>query len=437
MNHGARFSVLGPVRAWGDGRELDLGPPQCRAVLSSLLMRAGRRVSLQQIIDDVWSSHRPDSASGSVRNHVHRIRRVLATAEGPHLYSADGGYMLDGIAAASLDALRFRSLVDEGHGHREAGRVELAMAALSQALGLWQGAPFKDVPGPYAGKQGRLLEEVRLNAVVERLGLLVAVGDYSGALPDLTRLLSLHPMHEYLAELLIRALHATGQTDEAVRIYSRVRAQLRDRLGVDPSPPLREAAQEAKLMRPGPLPARVPSRPRRARTDLTSLPALPCHFVGREAELAEGAAFSAASSTGPSLLLLTGTGGVGKTVLASRLARDVADEYPDGQLFIDLEGAEDSKDPLAPREALARLLVALGVAADSVPPDTSACAALYRSMLAGRRMLVVLDNARDSAHVSDLIAGSDGFTIVTSRDGLSALVIRYQAHVVTLGPRVH
>ncbi|MFI6033585.1 AfsR/SARP family transcriptional regulator [Streptomyces sp. NPDC051315] len=466
-----RFAVLGPVRVWRGETELEPGGPQERAFLALLLVRAGQPVAVDEIVDVLWGTRPPRSAVNVVRRHVGSLRRLLepslaARAEGRWLVRDAGGYRLvtDG---DSLDLLRFRAL-------REAGRASAgdsparAVDLLTEALSWWRGPVAAGIPArarahPAFGATDR----ERLEAVREAADAALRAGTPDAVLPQLRAAAAGHPLDEPVRAALIRALAAAGRRAEALETYDAVRATLAEELGIDPGPELRQA-REAVLRKPGEalpwepgqrvlresgevresgqgvprgLPAdepRAPAPPAAAFTTPAQLPHDNPVFTGRRAELDEILALS--DGDGPSadtvvISAIGGMAGVGKTTLAVHWAHRVAHRFPDGQLYVNLRGFDPSGAAVEPGEAVRGFLDALGVPPERVPHGLDAQAALYRGVLAGRRVLVVLDNARDSDHVRPLLPGAPGcLAIVTSRDELSALVAAHGARTLTLRP---
>jgi DNA-binding SARP family transcriptional activator/tetratricopeptide (TPR) repeat protein len=486
-----KFGVLGPVRAWRGETELSLGAPQQRAVLAMLLLAEGRQVTLDAIINGLWEDEPPLAATGTVRTYVSRLRRGLE--EGVHgagglIESAGTGYFMP-TSPEALDLGVFQRMVTDAQALTAHGPAEKAQAAalLRDALGLCQGEPLADIPGPYARSQRLRITELQLAATEERLALDIELGAHSGAAAELRTLLASYPVRERISELLMLALYRSGRQIDALAVFDNARRLLADKYGVDPGPGLRKMQQrilqtdESLLSTPllalaRSSPPRESSRPARPAEDggvaangsptaTLSAPAskpatdvlavrepkslvpgalaapaqLPADlpvFAGRGREIARldallnGGTRSRAAVT---IAAIDGMAGMGKTALAVHWARQVAGRFPDGQLYVNLRGFDPDGSAMTAGEALRGFLEALGVAPQRIPDDLDAQASLYRSMLDGRRILVLLDNAHDMAQVRPLLPGSPGcLVIVTSRNRLLGLIAAHGAHNVTL-----
>ncbi|MER7704584.1 BTAD domain-containing putative transcriptional regulator [Kitasatospora sp. NPDC097605] len=425
---GLRFEVLGPVRGLRGGVELALGSPQQQGLLLALLFRANRQVSGAQLIDDLWGEEPPASAHGVIRTYVHRLRRVL----GPEvLTSLGGGYLL--VAdPGSLDTARCETLLARARTLRAEGRPAEAAGVLRTALALWRGEPMSGVPGPYVQRQRREWEERRLAVLESSLEAEVEGGRWAESVAELTALAEEHPLRERLSELLMLALYRSGRQADALEVYRAADRRLRTELGVAPGPGLRDLhgrilAADESLTGPVPSPATgaatevgppaATDPPTVLRPD--QLPAAMADFTGREAEVEEVRTALRQPGRMP-VAAIAGMGGVGKTALALHVAHGLAEEFPDGRLYLDLHGADGR--PTRPEEALAVFLRSFGVPGEAIPAGPAERAARYRSLLAGRRVLVLLDNARDAEQVRPLLPGGAGCAVlVTSRTRIGAL----------------
>jgi DNA-binding SARP family transcriptional activator len=444
------FGVLGPVRVWRDGVEVDLGPRQQRLILALLLAGGGRPVGLGEIVEVLWGGRAPQSAVNVVHRYVGGLRRLFepglpARAAGRWLVGDAAGYRLC-VDEDNLDLLRLRALVRRGREERAAGRLPEALTAFEQALALWR--------GPCGGvAELASAESVAFNVVdhecadVAREAAAVALElDRSRAvLPVLRRMADFRPWDEALQAQLLLALSADGQQAEAIAVFQAVRRRLAEELGVDPGDELREAYQLVlRQDAGGPVPAEHGPGERgpgdRGPGATTPFPAqLPADlpwFTGRvEAErwtvgLVNGHVLTQVSTP---VLAIDGLPGVGKTSLAVHVAHQLADAYPDGQLYVDLQGFDPEQSVLHPAEALQGFLNALGVPDADIPVSHHARSGLYRSVLAGQRILVVLDNAHSVEQVRPLLPGAPGcLVLVTSRKRLTGLATAHGAHLMTL-----
>ncbi|MFJ2198131.1 AfsR/SARP family transcriptional regulator [Streptomyces violaceusniger] len=444
-----RFTVVGPVRAWRDEVELELGPPKQRALLALLLVRAGQPVALSEIVDVLWAQDPPSTAVNVVHRHVGSVRRLLepglpTRAEGSRLVRSSGGYRLNADADA-LDLLRFRKLSESARRTAAAGEPERAAELFSQALALWQGPTATGVPSDIQSHPVFSGVDRELLAVAKEAATTALASEVPEQLPTvLQQFAAHHALDETLQAQLIRVLAATGRRAEALEVFSTARNRLADQLGVPPGRELRAAHREV-VPRSTPAPAEPvqpvpPAAPPAPAVRPAQLPPDLPAFSGRHAELAgvhtllpEGAE---AGSPGPVVIsAIDGMAGIGKTTLAVHWAHRIAHRFPDGQLYANLRGFDPTGSMMSPNEALRAFLHALGIPPNRVPTGLDAKTALYRSLLAGRRMLILLDNVVDSQHVRPLLPGSPGcLTIVTSRNQLHGLIASEGARPLTLGP---
>jgi DNA-binding SARP family transcriptional activator/tetratricopeptide (TPR) repeat protein len=415
----AEFRVLGPVEVRAGGRLLDAGTTKQQAVLVALLVDAPGPVSADTLVSRVWDEATPDDARGTLYAYLSRIRRMLAGAPpdgtGPvRLVRRAGGYALD-LDPDQVDLHRATRLVERAR----AGTGDGA-ALLREALGLWTGEPLAGLGGAWlAGTRERLTQQ-RIDIAVRWAELELRRRNATTVVDTLRPLAGDHPLHEALAGTLMRALHLGGRTAEALDRYTAIRRRLADDLGVDPGPGLRAVHQEILRGTNEPAPPAVPAQ----------LPPDVHGFSGRHRELDRLDALRADAVV---ISAVSGTAGVGKTALAVHWAHRIAGRYPDGQLYVNLRGFDPTGAALPPADALRLLLSALEVPPRRIPADIDARTGLYRSLLAGKRMLVLLDNARDAEQVRPLLPGAPGcLTIVTSRNELTSLVATEGAHPLAL-----
>jgi DNA-binding SARP family transcriptional activator/tetratricopeptide (TPR) repeat protein len=450
-----RFAVLGPVRAWRADVELDLGPRQQRLMLALLLVRADRATSPSEFVDLLWGHDAPASAVNVVHRYIGALRRVLepdlpARASGRWLIRHPAGYQLD-LAEDAVDLLRFRRLVDSARDAVKADDPQRAVSLFIQALGLSHGECAAGLgQASNASSVFSAVDQECVSVTLEVADTALRCGMAQQVLPILRGAAARDRFNEALQANLMQLLAAVGQQADAVGVYQEVRGHLADELGIDPGPALREAYASVLRQQPArpqqqdnareDVPgadAEPPSAPPPAQPTPVVRPAqLPpdlSTFIGRQAESAQ---LLARVSSGRDTVLISaidGMPGMGKTTLAVHWAHLVAEHFPDGQLYVDLRGFDPTGSVLDLAEALRAFLDALGMPTQRIPGSLAAQTGLYRSLLAGKRMLVVLDNARDIEQVRPLLPGTPGcLVIVTSRNRLTGLVASDGAHLVTL-----
>ncbi|MFF4589015.1 BTAD domain-containing putative transcriptional regulator [Streptomyces sp. NPDC001388] len=426
-----RFDVLGPVRARRGEEQLNTGSPQQRALLAALLLREGRTATAGELIDALWGEEPPSQALAAVRTYASRLRKVLDPGV---LVSESGGYAVRGLGEGALDLAVAQECAAEAEKARSAGDLTRAREVLNRALGLWDGEALAGVPGPYAEAQRVRLEEWRLGLLESRLDMDLEQGCHAEAVSELTALTAAYPLRERLRELLMLALYRSGRQAEALAVYADTRRLLAEELGVDPRPGLREL--QRRILQADPElaePSAPAAEPAVVRVRPAQLPATVPDFTGRAAfvkELGEVLAEAGGGGAGGVMAVsaLAGIGGVGKTTLAVHVAHQARPAFPDGQLYVDLQGA--GARAAEPETVLGAFLRALGTAESAIPDSLEERAALYRSVLDGRRVLVLLDNARDAAQVRPLLPGAEGCAaLVTSRVRMVDLA---GAHLVDL-----
>ncbi len=448
-----RFGLLGPLRVEdGEGQVLAVPAAKQRIVLAALLLSANATVSIEKLADALWGARPPPNATPVVRTYVMRLRRTLrdtGTGTGTGIVSQPSGYLLRVRDPAGLDLTEVELLRQAARDAAEASQWPQASESLGSALGRWRGAPLADVfSDSLRNAEVPRLTELRLRLTEARIEADLHLGRHGDLIAELRALTGEHPLRERFRAQFMLACYRSGLQAEALEAYRDARATLIGELGVEPTPELRDLherilAADARLAvtdsraaangrtRPGERPRSWPER-----TVPRHLPATVRHFVGRAAELAEltGLARESAAAAGTvAISVISGTAGIGKTALALRWAHQEASRFSDGQLYVNLRGFDPSGTPMTPAEAIRGFLDALGLPAERIPVGPTALAGLYRSLLAGKRMLVLLDNARDERQVRPLLPASPGcLVLVTSRSQLTGLAAAEGAHLLTL-----
>ncbi|GAA3448144.1 AfsR/SARP family transcriptional regulator [Planomonospora venezuelensis] len=407
-----RFTLLGPVRMLADGEPLTGVAPRHRAVLAYLLLNAGRVISIERLIDAMWGYDRPDTARSQIHASITAIRKVLRGAGAVRLLETRAGGYVAQPEPGQVDAQEFTELAAAGE--------------LRRALDLWSGEALEDVQAHYVTGARELWNDRRLSAYERLVEAELAAGRHGDLLGELAAQATAHPLRERLNGHLVLALHRAGRQADALAAARSYRTALADDQGLDPGHAFTELeravlADDPALRLPGAAPV-ASGPPRRS----TYLPYDIPDFSGRTAELER----LAGGHDGPAVVTIDGMAGIGKTTLAVHAAHRLADRYPDGRLFIDLQAHTAGRDPVDAAAALEALLRQLGVPADRIPAAPADRSALWRAELAGRRVLAVLDNASDAEHVRPLLPGhSDTLVLVTSRrrlvdlDGAHALSV--------------
>ncbi|MEE1782452.1 BTAD domain-containing putative transcriptional regulator [Streptomyces sp. SP17BM10] len=412
------FELLGDLRVRRAGADVVLGGPRQRSVLAALLLRPNAVVPVEELVAGLWGERPSGAPDVTLRTYVWRLRNLLEPVrDSPRvLLSQSGGYRL-AVEADSVDLGRVGRLRERA-AKCCAERPAEARDLLTEALAQWRGEPLTGLPGPLMHRERERLAHLRLALREERLALDVALDGPAGYLPELEALAADHPFRERLHGLLIRALLRQGRTSEARAVYDALRIRLVEHLGLEPGPELSALCHELDVGSPaGPTAAAAPGRSAR----LDRLPPPPDRFTGRQEHLTRiGQALTERTGPGLRLVTVTGMGGVGKTALAVRAAHTVCPSFPDGRLYADLRGAD--LVPASPSDILADFLTALGVREAAVPNDLAGRSALFRTATAGRRVLVVLDNARDDSQIQPLLPGSpECAVVVTSRAALNSV----------------
>ncbi|MEV1070103.1 BTAD domain-containing putative transcriptional regulator [Streptomyces sp. NPDC050263] len=427
-----RFRLLGPLDVEIDGRAVVLTGRQ-RALCAVLLLHANHVVSVDRLIQCLWDDRPPGAGAARVRALVAEVRRALGPTGPELLTTRRPGYVMHA-GPDELDLLAFENLIRDGSRAAADGDWRAARRCGEQALALWRDEPLTDLSEVAVREAERQrLGELHLVAREGMAEAEVETGRHREAIAELLRLTAAHPLRERPHGLLMRALHQDGRSAEALELYTALRRRLVDELGMDPSADLRDLHQ--RLLRGGGVvaagtgagggisgsgPSARPAHPPSPERPVPrQLPPTPRRFVGRSRELER---LDSCLHTAEPLAVIVGPAGVGKSALALNWAHRAADRFPDGQLFLDMRGF-DNAEPMTPEEALPLLLQGLGCAPRDIPLGAEAQTALYRTLLADRRVLVVLDDVADASYVRRLLPASAGsLTLVTSRDKLSGLV---------------
>jgi DNA-binding SARP family transcriptional activator len=419
-----RVQVLGPVRAWrGDGDQVDLGPVGQRAVLGLLALNGAQGMSRADLIDAVWGQRPPTSAVNILQTRVKHLRRLLEPDRTPRAGSSVLPRVGDGYALRiTTDLARFRALTSESAA---ADEPWTAAQMLKEALELWHGPPLADIP-TLTEHPGVLAVAKERQAAIARYGdTMISLGAAAEALPVLEEAATEQQLDETAQARLIRAYQAAGRRAKAFTAFHAIRRRLADELGVAPGPDLIKAHEDVLRDQPDGIPVTV------ERSVPNQLPADVPGFTGRAAELSEMDNQLAGHANMP-ICVISGTAGVGKTALAVRFAHRIRDRYPDGRLYIDLQGYSPGR-PVSAQDALGRFLNALGVQGADIPLEVADRASRLRTELTGRRVLVVLDNAGSVDQIRPLLPGAASCAVlVTSRDSLAGLVALHGAHRLDL-----
>ncbi len=416
------FRLFGGVEAHRGGRRVDVGHARQQCVLAVLLVEANNAVSVDELIDRVWAGESPTRAKESLHTYLARLRRVLPDVP----ITRHGASYLLSVDEDRVDLHRFRALA-------AAARETDDAAIFEQALALWRGEPLAGLDVPWAHGVRAIMDKERAAVELDQVDVELRLGRHNEILPTLAARAEQRTLDERLAGQLMLALYRAGRQADALNHYERIRRQLADELGIDPSPDLRELHQ--RILTGEAATAGAPA-PRANALVPRQLPAAPRSFTGRLRELDSlTETMNSAAEPGATVVIsaIGGTGGIGKTWLALHWAHQHVHRFPDGQLFVNLRGFDPSGRPTPPQDAIRGFLDALGVEPAAIPTALDAQTALYRSLVADRHMLVVLDNAADTAQVVPLLPGSPSCTVlVTSRDRMVTLVNAHGAQPLPL-----
>jgi DNA-binding SARP family transcriptional activator len=417
-----RVRLLGPVDVTVEGAARSVAGSRRQAVLAALALAPGHVVSTDRLADLVWGDAAPPTAANTLQSHVSYLRRLLGGRDA--IQARPPGYLLD-LGAEPTDVAAAERLIGQAEQSADPGR---RAGLLSEAVALWRGPPLADLPG--FEREAQRLDQLLLRARRQLVDVRLELGEHAALLGELTELSRQHPLDEEVAGRLMLALYRAGRQADALDAYRRLRATLREDLGIDPGPAVRDL--ESAILRQDPA-LELPAMPASAEVP-AQLPLAVAAFAGRAREMAALDRVMDEATQSVAIAAVSGTAGVGKTALAVRWAHRAAGRFPDGQLYCDLRGFDPGGGAvLGPVDALRGFLTALGVPADRIPDGLAARSGLYRSLLAGKRVLVLLDNARDVDQVRPLLPGAPGcLVLVTSRDRLTPLLAIEGARPVTL-----
>ena len=450
------IGLLGPMIVEDGGTPVALSAPKQRVVLAALALRRGQVLSSGELAEAVWDGDMPADARVTVHNYILRLRRILGKETGERIRTRGSGYLID-IRDDEMDVPAFGRLHETARSAARSGDWAQTAAILRDALALWRGAPLADIPSqPLHDQWTAHLGEMRLQALEWRIGAGLQLGEHEVVVAELWQLTAAYPFREPLWGLLMLALYRAARQGDALLAFQQARQVLASELGVEPGAELRRLHQQILSHDPAldtsPALARLAGtagleladaagRPAVARVVPRQLPAAVPGFAGRAAELKaldQLAARAAGGAAGQAVVIsaIAGTAGIGKTALAVHFAHRAAARFPGGQLYVNLHGFGPATQPVPPAQALRGFLDALGVHPSQIPPGLQDQAGLYRSLLAGKQMLILLDNARDTDQVRPLLPGTPGtLVLVTSRNRLTGLAVTHDVQLLSLGAR--
>ncbi|WP_049575650.1 AfsR/SARP family transcriptional regulator, partial [Nonomuraea sp. SBT364] len=434
---GLGIRILGPWELTAGGDVLPVIGSRRIGLLARLALAAGRVVTTEQLLADVWGKSRVATAPKQLHIVVSKLREFLATrTPGEVIVTVPGGYRLD-VSADQVDAHLFTRLVREARAQRARGETATADRSFRRALALWRGEALVGMTADWAQIEATRLMEERHTALEDHVDLLMAAGDHHAVIPELTAHAEAHPLRERPHAQLMLALYRAGRSSEALAVYHEARRVVLQELGIEPGAVLRRL-QQAVLARDPVLDLTTPAQDVTLGEAITpaELPADTRAFTARDAELAWlEKAVTESEAGAPAIAAVSGPGGIGKSALAVHLAHSVADRYADGVLHIDLHGASEGLRPLSPLEALGQLLRSLGLDGATVPTMADEAATRYRSLTSARNVLIILDNALDARQVRPLLPAGPGCAVViTSRQALTSIEGANQLTLPELDP---
>ncbi|WP_214102716.1 AfsR/SARP family transcriptional regulator [Acrocarpospora catenulata] len=422
------FRILGQIQALSENGPIEIGWARERHILAILLLAPGQPVPVKSLISRIWDDDQASNARSQIHQNVARIRKWLPNG-GANLRNRAGAYVLD-IAEESVDLHRFRMLRARARAVQATGDREQAIRLLREASLLWRGEPLSGLTGSWADRTREVIEEELLSALIERADLELQIGLHADLVGELRDLIVQYPLNERLVEMQMLALYRSGRLAEALAVYRDTQRRFHDELGSETSHKLRELHQRILRSDPTLLP-----RPRLAAQPPSGLPRDVFNFTGRAEEISQLTAMAAARATAVTVLRVDGMAGVGKSTLALHVAHMLAPRYADGQIYLDLYGHRSENAALDPFDALTRLLRAIGIPGERIPKSLDEGATLWRTELARRRMLIVLDDATGHEQIRHLLPGAPGsLVLITSRRRLAGLD---DAPPLTLNPLPH
>ncbi|MFE0100176.1 BTAD domain-containing putative transcriptional regulator [Streptomyces sp. NPDC059009] len=426
------FRILGPLDIRVEDRPVPLQGARQRTLMSMLLLAPGKVVSTDALADAIWHGNPPATARNQLAICVSALRKTLKAAVGVEdiLVTSHPGYMLYA-GEHRIDAVEFEERAGEGREAARRGRGDEAIGHFEEALAMWRGPALEGITAERVEAESARLTELRLDVYEQLTALRLDLGLHGELIAELSGFVRENPLREKAVALLMLAHYRSGRRAEALEAYRDGARLFAEELGIDPGPALQELHEEILADSPKLLPPTENATLVQGAAVPAHLPPSPASFTGRAPELAAlDRLLDHLGGTALPVGSLTGTGGVGKTALAVHWAHQVVARFPDGQLFADMRGYDEDEAPRRPGAVLDRFLRALGVPGPQIPADQVERTALFRSVLDGRRVLIVLDNARSYQQIRPLLPGTSGCCVlVTSRDSMGGALAGDYAYV--------